>query len=101
GLGLPDKLPEQAMNSLGYNVLQGLKLPSLAAWVFGRNVANYPQSANVHDSYGDGLLAKGDTTGAIAQFKLAVDLAATTNAPTLAESRAKLQKLEKAVKSGH
>jgi hypothetical protein len=94
-LSLPEKLPEPVLNSLGYNVLQGLNRPGLAAWVFSRNVAAYPDSPNAHDSYGDGLLARGDTTAAIAQFRKAVELGEPRHDPVAPQSRAKLEQLEK------
>ena len=95
-LGLPDKLPEPVLNQLGYNVLGGLKLPNVAVWIFRRNADLYPESANVYDSLGDGLLAQGDTTAAKTQFKRATDVAARTGDPILEASRQKLEALEKA-----
>ena len=93
-LSLDDRLPEMATNELGYGVLQLLKNPALAVWFFRQNVDLYPESANAYDSLGDGLLAKGDTTAAIAQFKRAVDLATRTKHPVLADSQRKLKELE-------
>ena len=81
--GFDERLPEGELNQLGYGVLQILKKPSLAVWVFGQNVLLYPESANVYDSLGDGLLAVGDTTAAIAQFKRAVDVGTRNKQPTL------------------
>jgi predicted alpha/beta superfamily hydrolase len=92
-VGVDDKLPELAVNQLGYNVL-GFKKPGLAIWVFRQNVNDYPESANVYDSLGDGLIAAGDTTAAIAQFRRAVDVATRTGHPVLEESRKKLNALE-------
>ena len=99
-LDLPEVLPEDVLNSLGYNVLQALKNPGLAVWLFQRNVARYPESANVYDSLGDGLLAKGDTAAAKTAFKRAVDVATRTGHVVLAESRRKLQELEQPVQAG-
>ena len=95
-LGLPEKLPEGELNALGYNVLQSLNSPGLAAWVFQQNVDMYPQSANVYDSLGDALLAKGDSTAARNEFKRAADLAVSQGRPVAEETRAKLVALEKA-----
>lgn len=94
--GLDERLPEQQVNALGYNVLAELKKPALAVWVFRQNVDLYPESANVYDSLGDGLVAAGDTTGAIAQFQRAVDIAARTRHPVLGTSLSKLRRLEAA-----
>jgi predicted alpha/beta superfamily hydrolase len=94
--GLDERLPEAEVNALGYNVMQELKKPALAVWVFQQNVRDFPESANVYDSLGDGLLAKGDTTAAIAQFRRAVDIAKRTGHPVLEESQRKLKTLEAA-----
>jgi predicted alpha/beta superfamily hydrolase len=95
-LGLPELLPESVLNGLGYNVLLGLKKPDLAIWVFKRNVALHPESANVYDSLGDAYLAKGDTTAAKTEFRRAVAVAIRTSHPVLTESQRKLQELEQA-----
>ena len=92
-LGLPAMLPEAVLNQLGYNVLIGLRKPDWAIAVFRKNVALYPESANVYDSLGDALVAKGDTAAAKAEFRRAVDLATRTNHPVLAESTQKLRAL--------
>lgn len=96
-LSLPDKLPEGMINSLGYGVMQVLHLPKVAVWMFARNVANYPGSANVYDSYADGLVAAGDTTAAIAQYQRAVALWEARHDPLASMSRDKLTALQKAV----
>ena len=93
-LGLPDKFPEQQMNTFGYGVLQGYKMPNVAVWVFRKNVANYPDSPNVYDSLGDGLLAAGDTTSARAQFRMARDVAVRQGKPASEETLKKLAALE-------
>ena len=93
-LGLDERFPEAETNNLGYASLQYLKNPALAVWLFRQNVDTYPESANAYDSLGDGLLAQGDTTGAMAQFRRAVDLAQRTKHPVLSESQRKLKELE-------
>jgi predicted alpha/beta superfamily hydrolase len=96
-LDLPETLPEAVLNQLGYGVLLEMNMPKVAAWLFKQNVANYPGSANVYDSYGDGLGAVGDTTGAIAQYEHAVKLfEARHDSAGAAMSRAKLTRLQKA-----
>lgn len=99
-LGLPETLPEPVLNQLGYGVLQVLDLPKVATWLFQQNVSNYPASANAHDSYGDGLVAAGDTTAAIAQYQHAVMLWEARHDPLAAMSRAKLERLEKSGQGG-
>lgn len=77
-------------------MLQALKLPAVAVWIFRRNAAMYPESAKVYDSLGDGLLAKGDTVAAIAELRRAVEIGTRTKHPVTAESRNKPLQLDKA-----
>jgi predicted alpha/beta superfamily hydrolase len=93
--GLPDRLPEPQLNFLGYNVLQELRKPDLAIWVFSRNVALYPQSTNVYDSLGDAYLARGDTAAAKAQFRKSIAVAKSNRVLPQPETVEKLAKLEK------
>jgi predicted alpha/beta superfamily hydrolase len=93
-LGLDERFPESETNQFGYGALQFLKKPALAVWVFRQNVDAYPESANVYDSLGDGLLAVGDTTAAIAQFRRAVDVGTRTKDPVAEASAKKLKALE-------
>lgn len=95
-LGLPDKFPELQMNNIGYGVLQGLNMPKVAAWIFRRNAANYPDSPNVYDSLGDALLAAGDSTGARAQFRTSRDVAVRQGKKATDETLKKLEALEHA-----
>jgi predicted alpha/beta superfamily hydrolase len=90
---LPDALPEAAVNRLGYRVLGRSKNPALAIAVFELNVKRYPKSVNVYDSLGDGYLAAGDTTAAIAQLRKAVAVGRETGASVPAATSAKLAKL--------
>jgi len=92
--GLDERLPEMEMNQLGYGILQVLHNAPFAIWVFKQNADLYPESANVYDSLGDGLLAKGDTTAAMAQFRRAIDVATRTKHGVLEESKRKLKELE-------
>jgi hypothetical protein len=93
-LGLPERFPEGPMNSMGYAVLQGLKMPNVAIWIFRKNVANYPDSPNVYDSLGDGLLAAGDSSAARTQFRMARDVAIRIGQPVAEETKKKLDALE-------
>jgi hypothetical protein len=95
-LALPEKLPERELNSLGYEVLQSLNSPSLATWVFQRNVDLYPESANVYDSLGDALLANADTTAARTAFQRAAEVAARHGRPVAEETKRKLAALDRA-----
>ena len=88
-LRLPEQLPEDMVNSFGYRLLGRGKI-WWALRLFRQNVNNYPNSVNPYDSYGDGLIAAGDTAGAIAQFQKAVEVGRRTGAPVAAETREKL-----------
>ena len=92
--GMDERLPEAQLNQVGYGALQVLKKPALAIWAFRKNVDLYPESANVYDSLGDGLLAAGDTTAAKAQFRRAIDVGTRTGHPVVPESTRKLKELE-------
>ena len=82
------------VNDLGYAAMQILHNPPLAVSLFRENVNDYPESANTYDSLGDGLLAAGDTTAAMAQFRRAIDVGARNKDPVAEESRRKLKLLE-------
>jgi predicted alpha/beta superfamily hydrolase len=94
--GEPETLPEDVLNTLGYAAIRDLRKPALAVTLFRRNAELYPASANVYDSLGDGLLALGDTTAAVAQFKRAVEVGTRTKHPVASVSQEKVAALEKA-----
>jgi len=58
------------INALGYNALS-LKQYAKAAALFEMNIANYPNSGNVYDSYADLLVAEKDTMQAIVNYQKA------------------------------
>lgn len=93
-LSLPDGLPEGLVNQYGYAVLNFWELPGAAVALFAMNVANHPESANAHDSYADGLLAVGDTTAAMAEYRRAVALWEAQGHDNAEVSRQKLAALE-------
>ena len=62
--------PEMQINALGYNALS-LKQYAKAAALFEMNIANYPTSGNVYDSYADLLVAEKDTMKAIVNYQKA------------------------------
>jgi tetratricopeptide (TPR) repeat protein len=66
-------LNENEMNLAGYQLLQSGKTKE-AASVFKLNVEAYPNSFNVYDSYGEALLALGDTAQSIENYKKSVKL---------------------------
>ncbi len=87
-------LPEEQVNRLAYGVFGILKLPRLAVWLFRENVRDYPQSPQVYYGLGDGLLAVGDTSSAIAQFRRGLEVAKKAGQPEAADVKRKLAALE-------
>lgn len=70
--------PENQVNGLGYNALS-LNQHEKASALFEMNMANYPASGNVYDSYADLLVAKKDTLKAIANFQKAYNITKSTD----------------------
>jgi CubicO group peptidase (beta-lactamase class C family) len=69
----PNQIPEAVLNSLGYRML-ALQRASDAVALLGLNARMYPGSANVYDSLGDGYVAAGDQTRAVAAYKRSLAL---------------------------
>ena len=67
------KPPEAVVNVLGYRAIAEKRF-SEGLELFAYNVKTYPESANVYDSYGEGLEADGRLTEAIEQYMRAVEL---------------------------
>jgi dienelactone hydrolase len=73
--------PEGAINALGYELIQGGRVPD-AVGVFELNVEAYPGSANTLDSLADGYLAAGDKVKALEFARKAIAaLPGDKNAP--------------------
>ena len=66
-------LDEKEMNTTGYQFLQEEKAEGAAA-IFKINTEAFPKSFNVYDSYGEALLALGNKTEALENYKKAVKL---------------------------
>ncbi len=66
-------LHENEMNLAGYHFLQSDRAKAAAA-IFKINIEAFPNSFNVYDSYGEALLALGDTTLAIKNYKKSIQL---------------------------
>jgi CubicO group peptidase (beta-lactamase class C family) len=64
---------EALLNTLGYRMLD-LRRPADAVALFRRNAQEFPQSANVYDSLGDGYAAAGRREDAIEAYKRSVAL---------------------------
>lgn len=72
--GYPMKPTESNINNYGYQLLHVEKNVDKALEFFKKNVENYPQSANVYDSYAEALLAKGDKKNAIFNYEKAFQM---------------------------
>jgi tetratricopeptide (TPR) repeat protein len=70
-MGFKVSPPELSINGLGYFAMSKKQYQKAAA-LFEMNIANYPNSNNVYDSYGDLLAAEKDTTNAIVNYKKAL-----------------------------
>ncbi|MFN3997052.1 alpha/beta fold hydrolase [Algoriphagus sp.] len=68
-----NKIPETIINGLGYDQLRRDK-PEYAFVLFQYNVDRFPNSANVYDSMGDGLVALGKAKEAVPYFEKAVKM---------------------------
>ncbi len=63
--------PEHSLDYLGYYAYV-TKHYGLAVQLFRENTARYPRSWTAHESLGEGLLAVGDTTNAVAELRIAI-----------------------------
>ncbi|WP_394335242.1 tetratricopeptide repeat protein, partial [Algoriphagus antarcticus] len=68
-------LTEEDFNMLGYSLMRYDKYKQ-ALSLFKNNLENHPNSANVYDSMGEGLMALGRVEEAVPLFKKAVELGA-------------------------
>lgn len=77
--GLRQKQPnsrlasEQAVNLLGYTLLQEKKYPEAIA-VLRMNTEDFPKSANTWDSLAEIFFKSGDVAGGVANYKKALDV---------------------------
>ena len=74
------KPPEGKINNYGYRFLNDFNDTDKALEFFKKNVENYPNSANVYDSYGEALLKKGDTKNAMINYEKAFQMDPTNTA---------------------
>jgi hypothetical protein len=84
--------PERIVNLAGYGRLAERKFPQALA-IFEMNAKNYPESANVWDSLGDGLEAAGRLEDARTALLKAVALGGKHGDPLLPAFREHLEKL--------
>ncbi|MDN3205911.1 hypothetical protein [Algoriphagus sediminis] len=71
---IPDyKLSERGFNMMGYSLMRS-DLNEMALIIFEHNLKKNPNSANVYDSYGDGLFALGRVEESLDAYQRAVAL---------------------------
>ncbi|MEP2669635.1 MAG: serine hydrolase [Cyclobacteriaceae bacterium] len=90
---MPDgyNFSESQLNLLGYQLIQMDRMDD-AMKILRLNQEEFPQSANTYDSYGDALLASGDSTNALMNFKEALAMDST-----FASAKEKIMRIEKAM----
>ncbi|HYO73670.1 MAG TPA: alpha/beta hydrolase-fold protein [Archangium sp.] len=77
-LGFELQPPEELINVMGYSLLQRGKVEA-ALTVFRRNVERHGDSANAHDSLGEGLEAAGQLDAALESYQRALTLGIQAN----------------------
>lgn len=68
-------LTEESINMMGYSLMRFDKYKQ-ALSLFRKNLKNHPNSANVYDSLGEGLMALGRVEEAVPLFQKAVEMGA-------------------------
>ncbi|HRE10475.1 MAG TPA: tetratricopeptide repeat protein [Ignavibacteria bacterium] len=64
---------ESQLNALGYQLLQ-IGLNKEAIKIFELNIEQYPESANVYDSMGEGCMVAGDNKNAVKYYEKSLKL---------------------------
>jgi len=85
------RFAEEDLNILGYELLWAGRVDDAVA-IHRLNAKEYPNSANVYDSYGDALFARGDSLAALENFESALALDAS-----LSETKKKIDAIESAL----
>jgi tetratricopeptide (TPR) repeat protein len=88
--------PENIINQLGYRYLRRKDFSS-AIQLFRRNVANFPKSANVYDSLGDGYDANNQSELAFENYRKAVEISEATAHPNLGIYRRNLERVKEEI----
>ncbi len=82
---------ERQLNQLGYQLLE-LDRVDDALVVLRLNTEEFPESPNTYDSFGDALLANGDTANSLINFKKALAMDSTLTA-----TKEKIMKIEESL----
>lgn len=98
-VGYPVRPREELLNALGYRLLSaGETGPALA--VFRRTLELYPESANAHDSLGEGLEQAGRLEEAAKAYRRALELAGDLPAEFRAAFARHLERVEETLAAG-
>jgi uncharacterized protein len=81
--GYDINVTEVQLNIAGYHFLQNANNIDEALKIFRKNIELHPESANVYDSYGEGLETAGYKNEAVENYKKAIKLAKKVNHPHL------------------
>ncbi|PHN05944.1 S41 family peptidase [Flavilitoribacter nigricans] len=76
-------LAEDDINQMGYYFLHNLGRQKEAVTIFKANTVLYPNSANVYDSYAEGLLLTGQKKEAVKNYQKAVEVGTKNQSPNL------------------
>ncbi len=91
-------IPEETMNRIGYLLLRSGRDQD-AVQIFKRNVSNYPESANVHDSLAEALEKTGELKAARDNYEKAWKIAEKrAEAQLAASAKANFERLSEKVK---
>ncbi len=90
---------EQDINMLGYEYMLGKNMPEVAASILHSNTRLFPESPNVHDSYGEALMNLGDLDASLKSYKKAVGLAMKKEDRDLEFYKANMQKVQDAIEN--
>ena len=85
---------ESSINNMGYQYFGQTGKTDLAEVIFKANTLLYPNSANVYDSYAEGLIANEKYALAVKNYQKAVSLAQANQDPNLALFQENLAKLK-------
>jgi uncharacterized protein len=90
------KIPEAQLNIFGYQVMAQRRMKE-ALNIFKRNIELYPSSANVYDSYAEGLEADNQLEEAKKHYQIAYEKGKETNDPNLLIFQQHLENIDKKI----
>jgi hypothetical protein len=85
---------ENLINNLGYEYLNSFNEPLLAEAILRANSLFFPDSPNVHDSYGEALAENDKLKASVASYQKAVEVAKAQNDPRVDFYQQNLEKVK-------